>query len=447
MPLQPSATALVSPRSDRRGPQRPLRVLTFVHRHPDLRAGGAQLHALEIHRAMRDSARFEPLLVAAEPRLDVGRATDRSPRRFSSDHADELLWNVVGFDDFLSTARDKTSYTRGIRPLLRSFRPHVVHVQHTESLGLDLLTEIRHTIPGTPIVYTLHEFLPICHSRGLMLRRGTDERCTGASAWRCHSCFPEHAPDDFFLRRRFIRQRLELVDLFLAPSHALRERYVDWGLPAERIRFQDYGRPRPAPRLDPPEPLPSSRSFAFLGQAMRHKGILVLLEAMELLLERGVDVRLEVHGAHLDLDGDDYVREVRRRIRRSRGRVTLTGSYEPEEVPRLLRGAGWVVVPSIWWENSPLVIQEAFLCGRPVICSDIGGMAEKVRDGVDGLHFAVGRPGSLARVLERAAGNDALWERLRAGIPEVYSIEEALDDLERTFEELLPSQAESEVEV
>ena len=50
----------------------------------------------------------------------------------------------------------------------------------------------------------------------------------------------------------------------------------------------------------------------------------------------------------------------------------------------------WVVVPSIWWENSPLVIQEAFLHGRPVICSDIGGMAEKVRHGVDGLHFRVG---------------------------------------------------------
>ena len=55
----------------------------------------------------------------------------------------------------------------------------------------------------------------------------------------------------------------------------------------------------------------------------------------------------------------------------------------------------WVVVPSIWWENSPLVIQEAFMHGRPVICSDIGGMAEKVNDGVDGLHFRVERPPSL----------------------------------------------------
>ena len=48
--------------------------------------------------------------------------------------------------------------------------------------------------------------------------------------------------------------------------------------------------------------------------------------------------------------------------------------------------ANYVVVPSIWWENSPVVIQEAYAARRPVICSGIGGMAEKVIDGVTGLH-------------------------------------------------------------
>ena len=56
----------------------------------------------------------------------------------------------------------------------------------------------------------------------------------------------------------------------------------------------------------------------------------------------------------------------------------------------------WIVMPSIWWENSPVVIQEASCIGRPPIVSDIGGMAEKVRDGVDGLHFRAGSPEDLA---------------------------------------------------
>jgi glycosyltransferase involved in cell wall biosynthesis len=82
----------------------------------------------------------------------------------------------------------------------------------------------------------------------------------------------------------------------------------------------------------------------------------------------------------------------------------------------------WVVVPSIWWENSPLVIQEAFMYGRPVICSDIGGMAEKVTDGVNGLHFRAGNPRSLADVMTRAAGDRELWAKLSSAPPPDYSM-------------------------
>ena len=55
-----------------------------------------------------------------------------------------------------------------------------------------------------------------------------------------------------------------------------------------------------------------------------------------------------------------------------------------------MRSIDWTIIPSIWWENSPIVIQESFFHGRPMICSNIGGMAEKITDGVDGLHFRVG---------------------------------------------------------
>jgi glycosyltransferase involved in cell wall biosynthesis len=76
----------------------------------------------------------------------------------------------------------------------------------------------------------------------------------------------------------------------------------------------------------------------------------------------------------------------------------------------------WVVVPSIWWENAPLVVLEAFRHRRPVICGDVGGMAELVRDGVDGLHAPVGDPAGLARVMRRAVETEGLWDALMAGI-------------------------------
>jgi glycosyltransferase involved in cell wall biosynthesis len=83
--------------------------------------------------------------------------------------------------------------------------------------------------------------------------------------------------------------------------------------------------------------------------------------------------------------------------------VSFNGPYENDQVIGLMQRCHAVLVPSIWWENSPLVIQEAFAARRPVICSDIGGMAEKVRDGVDGWHFRARSAGSLAEVLRGLA--------------------------------------------
>jgi glycosyltransferase involved in cell wall biosynthesis len=88
----------------------------------------------------------------------------------------------------------------------------------------------------------------------------------------------------------------------------------------------------------------------------------------------------------------------------------------------------WVVVPSIWWENAPLVIQEAFVHGRPVICSDVGGMAEAVRDGTDGLHFTRGNSRALALAMRLAIEEPGLWQRLSDGILPVRTVREAADE-------------------
>jgi glycosyltransferase involved in cell wall biosynthesis len=88
----------------------------------------------------------------------------------------------------------------------------------------------------------------------------------------------------------------------------------------------------------------------------------------------------------------------------------------------------WVIVPSVWWENAPLVIQEAFAHGRPVICSDVGGMAEAVRDGVDGLHFGRGDARSLAQTMQRAIEQPGLWQHLVDGIEPVRTIQAAADE-------------------
>jgi glycosyltransferase involved in cell wall biosynthesis len=91
----------------------------------------------------------------------------------------------------------------------------------------------------------------------------------------------------------------------------------------------------------------------------------------------------------------------------------------------LIAAVDWVVVPSIWWENSPLVIQEAFAHRRPVICSNIGGMAEKDRWGRDGFHFQVNDPFELASLMVRLAADVDVWERFQKFIQRPLSVAEA----------------------
>jgi glycosyltransferase involved in cell wall biosynthesis len=87
----------------------------------------------------------------------------------------------------------------------------------------------------------------------------------------------------------------------------------------------------------------------------------------------------------------------------------------------------WVIVPSIWWENSPVVIQEAYHYGHPVICSDIGGMKEKVIDGVTGIHFEAQNPQSLALILESIAEGEVRPEDFQNTLPRPISFREFAD--------------------
>ena len=102
-----------------------------------------------------------------------------------------------------------------------------------------------------------------------------------------------------------------------------------------------------------------------------------------------------------------------------------------------MRSAHGVLVPSVWWENSPLVIQEALFNRRPVICSDIGGMAEKVRDGLDGFHFRAGSAHALAALLKRLAAEPERLAALQATMASPPSLQETARATQRLYRRLL----------
>ena len=423
------------------------KVLYVSHNHPTIRPGGAEAYAYELYRAVRDGDEFEPTFLArtGPPVSTTSRYHEGTLLTGVNDDPNQYFFytDTLEYDWLFGTARGKGALIKYLREFLLAQRPHIVHFQHTLFFGYDMIREVRQRLGDVPILYTLHEFLPICNRNGQLVRTTSEKPCMEESPRRCHECFPEVSPQTFFMRKRFIQSHLSLVDRFLAPSHFLRDRYVDWGLPAEKVVFEDYGRLPVAPA-----PIPDRRKrnrLAFFGQLSYFKGVNVLLKAMKRLQEDGVDVHLRVHGANLELQPQDFRDEFDELLEATKATVSFEGEFNHDDLPALMADADWVVVPSVWWENSPLVIQEASQHRRPIIASDIGGMAEKVHNGVSGLHFKAADPASLAETIARAVSSPRIWNDLQRKIRPVYSMDEHVESISRHYRELLAQRPSEEL--
>ncbi len=388
------------------------RILVVAHNHPSLHPGGTEIFAHDLSQAYREQG-CEVLFLGAT------NAMHREPHPGTALQAigeDVVLWSQH-YDRFHMSQIDHYGTLQDLATLLEEFRPDVIHVHHLVLIGAEFLTLARRLLPQAAIVMTLHDYYPICHHDGLMVRPGDRQRCKGSSPSACHGCFPEIGSDRFLLRERFIKTHLAAVDRFVAPSRFLRQRYVDWGLPGERIEV--IANARPAQEAAPHRQATGRRSsFGYFGNLNPWKGVLPLLQAAQLLRASGeTEFSLRIHGG-APFQSEAFTTALDTALAGAAGVVTPCGPYSRDEVPGLMAEVDWVVMPSIWWENAPLVIQEAFQHRRPPIVSAIGGMAEMVRDEIDGLHVRPGDPAALAGTLRRAMEEAGLWQRLVHGIAE-----------------------------
>ena len=432
----------------------PRKVLFVAHNHPKLLAGGVEIYLGALYEELARSNRFEPMILARAGRPFTATDAYHPGTPFTMVGGDPnqylLYTDIEDFDYFWGRlSKTKEVLAEHFRDFLLAHRPDVIHFQHTAYLGYDMVRVARNTLPHAAIVYSLHEYLPICHRNGQMVRTMNDELCQEESPRRCHECFPDITPQAFYMRKRFAQSHLALVDRFTTPSEYVKQRYVDWGIPASRITVKGYPS---APRTDVEARQPGAHErFAYFGQLNPYKGADVLLRAMDILGE-AFPGHLYIYGANLDKQSPAWRERFEALLAVERSTVTFAGEYHHSELGKLMAQADWVLVPSIWWETGPIVVLEAFQHGLPVICSDIGGMSEKVSDGVNGLHFRTGSAEDLANVMQRAVETPGLWDELRAGIPPSpsHTIAEDAEILAALYDDLLangtPARASSQLQ-
>jgi len=384
-----------------------LTVLQVAHDHPDWTPAGTEIVARDLARALDARPDAAARLLVAATALQRPEAAPGSLGALGPDY----VIRTGPYDRFTMSRLDGTAWIDSLSTVLAETRPDIVHLHGIDRLGAEIVPVLRRLAPAARLVMTLHDYQPICANDGLLLTPQENARCHGASADACRRCFPEQTAARHALRRAHLLACLRGIDLFLAPSAFLRDRFVAWGLEPARLRLLPNAVAIPAPAVA--ETRKSRSRFAFFGTLARHKGVLVLLDAAARLARAGDDVSVTLHGG-LGWADAAFRADFADRLEAALPVAQHLGPYHRSEVAALMQAADWVVVPSVWWENAPLVLEEARAAGRPVIVSGIGGMAERVAHGIDGLHVPPGDAAALADTM-RTAADPALWRRL-AGV-------------------------------
>jgi glycosyltransferase involved in cell wall biosynthesis len=392
-----------------------VRLLLAVHGFPPRATAGVEVYTLRLAHALR--ARGHDVLVLSAVH-DLSARPGSTRRR---EHEGVPVAEVVNVHHrgTLAATYDDPEMDLAIAAILREHRPDCVHVQHLLNLSAGLVAEARRS--GARVVFTLHDYWLSCARDGLRaradltvcetmdhavcaaclqgspylvppLQRGLAGAARGLGLGRhlhlLHDLAPRFTETTLRLLRRAtppdlpagalaldrraaaLRAAVAGVDALLAPTVFAHDRALEFGTDPARTRVVRLGVLREPPRA---RPAGERRRFGFVGTLAPHKGVHVLVEAFRSLPDP--TITLDLHGSETVHPG--YAASLRRSAAGD-ARVRFRGPFAEGAQDAVLQSLDVLVLPSVWWENSPLVVLEAQGRGVPVIASDIGGVPELV---------------------------------------------------------------------
>lgn len=408
------------------------RVCIVSHSHPDFSKGGGEVAAFRQYKTQLQEG--WDVLFAAASEVNTKYAESRRIDQIVAHSDREFLYEFSGMDEDRLSWRDPYK-RRSLARFFADLNADIYHFHHYWRVGFDLIADLMEMRPHSRFVLTAHEMLAICLHHGQMIKTRGNELCNLSSAMRCLSCFPDKDVNDIIMRKAYILSVMRRFHHISYPSVFIQKRYEEWGLKTvPSIVLENYLGDDLFSRLrGVTSDSALNRRFGFFGQPTAFKGLNILLAGFSIALQTERNLSLTVYGATRD-DVISLFPDLKRVVDGMGRNVSFAGRYDPADALDLMQSVGWIVVPSIWWENSPVVIQEARRIGTPLIVSDIGGMAEKVEPGIDGMHFKRASPVDLARVLLVAAKKD-VHEAYRTSVRDSIGKAEFLDGLDVIFGE------------
>lgn len=436
-----------------------MHILIAVHGFPPTHYAGAE----------RNAERIAKWLVEHGHEVDIFTIESLSSPGFEmqSSCQDDFMVHRLFYDIKDDPTLFEHSYNHpkigeAFRQILQERKIDVVHVISGYLLGGQVINT-AHAF-GIPVVITLTEYWYLCTRLNLL--KSDDSLCVGPeSDHKCAQCMTGDkrrfklasriAPQAMTLywdvahklgvdtlateriekRREILSEALNSADVVISPSHFLISKYKEFGLDTSQYVFIRHGiedRGNPPPALN--ESNPKGLRVGYLGQVKEHKGVDIAHEAVAQLIEEGQDVALDIWGP--DDEDAKFVSKMRQRSAQLEG-IHWRGRYSGNQLTSILSSFDVIVVPSRWYENCPTVILEAQRAGVPVIATNLGGMAELVDDGVDGLLFTLNDVDDLKTQIRKLLENPDLLPYFRANTPYVKSPDEEVAEIFAQYERLV----------
>jgi glycosyltransferase involved in cell wall biosynthesis len=412
-----------------------VRVLLVTNYFPPHYTGGAEVVLYNESHGLRERG------VDASVLAINARMKERRDRRLEHEGLPlhEITYRPCGLKSGALQAFDPRIY-RDLLVELHRLRPDLVHVHNVSGTTLAPFVACRRL--GLPVVLTLHDHWLLCPNNMLYRRDGS--LCNASASSRtCNQCFQRY---DFWAnvpgRRQLFARLVANVRLFISPSQKLVDLHVAAGY--RRSRFCVVPNGIKPTLFEPPEDAAVRaiarqaglrRTMLFAGAIAENKGIMTLVEAVPLLARYVPGFRLVVAGT-----GDQRLIEALQRLDQTA--VQLLGQVPFRQMRALYATADLTVVPSLWYENSPMSIYESLLAGTPVLGSEVGGIPELIEPGRTGYTFRRGDPVSLTeKVIQHFSRSARERRSMRRQCVErshsYMTLDRHLDRLQQVYGEVL----------
>ncbi|HEY9785896.1 MAG TPA: glycosyltransferase family 4 protein, partial [Candidatus Obscuribacterales bacterium] len=461
------------------------RVLLTAHKFfPEHRAG-TEVLTLRIAKELTKRG-YEVLVVAANP-PDVDAR--RRPGRETSDYEYEGI-RVHIVEEPLRLKNYKFSYeyfhpevSRHFAEIVKAFSPDLIQIVHAQNLSAGIIEEARKL--GLPVVFYATDFWFVCPIVQLKRPDGAVCRGPGPMALKCLDCytpklfppasefeeaiasrhgaqikllsaFPKPlssaltrilygaycslkakaAVEATLKRPKALRDYANQMQAILVPTKLLRDVFIENGIAANLVHHVPFGIDTAS--LNPyQQKTPSDKlRIGFIGTLFEHKGPDLLVKAF-LALPPDAEAELKIYGDPKQFpEYGEKLMAMAHDGSANASKIHFAGTFPQAKFGEVMANLDLLVVPSRWYENTPLVIQSALATKTPLIATDLGGMAEIIHHEVNGLLFALNDSRSLKDQLLKVLNDRSLIERFRANIQAERSVEQMVDDIEAVYNKL-----------